>query len=313
MNDNAKPISKDSEAIRHKVADMIASFESDLKGDDLRPKVLALVPIFSKLRDLGKSLLPSDISSARKRIIYYFQKYPGVVIDGDELLVVSGIQDYPRRVRELRVQFGWSIASGVTMKEMQEAEDGEDLKVYKGMKPDKYVLLGTEQDREAAHRWNAANSIRREKGSIQSKILEFLRENVGRSVTGEELRYVSNDKTEWARRVRELRTEHGWPIVTKTTGRPDLPVGVYVLEADRQDYEHDRKIPDEVRGAVLMRDRYTCRSCAWTHEMWNPSDPRHLELHHVKHHAQGGENSEENLITLCNICHDVKHREGLNS
>lgn len=91
MNDSGKRNLTDSEVIRRKAAELIASFETDLKGDDLRKKVLAIVPIFSKLRDLGKSLLPTDISSAGNRIIYYFRKYPNVVIDGDELLVVSGI------------------------------------------------------------------------------------------------------------------------------------------------------------------------------------------------------------------------------
>lgn len=218
MNDSGKHAITDSEAIRRKVAELIASFESDLKGDDLRPKVLAIVPVFGKLRDLGKSLLPTDITSARNRIIYYFSKYPGVVINGNELLVVSGIQDYPRRIRELRVQFGWSIASGVTMKEMQEAEDSEIPDDYRNMKPDEYVLLNTEQDRDAAHRWNVANTIRRQNKSVQSKVLEFLRANVGRGVAGEELRYVAGNKTEWARRVRELRTEQGWPVATKSTG-----------------------------------------------------------------------------------------------
>lgn len=258
---------------------------------------------------MGKSLLPTDITSARNRIIYYLRKYPGVVISGNELLVVSGIQDYPRRIRELRVQFGWSIASGVTMKEMQEAEDSEIPDDYRNMKPDEYILLITEQDRDAAHRWNAANTIRRQKKSVQSKVLEFLRANVGRGVTGEELRYVANNKTEWARRTRELRTEQGWPVATKSTGRPDLPVGVYVLQADRQSHEHDRHIPDEVRRAVLRRDRYTCQVCGWTHDLWNPSDPRHLELHHLEHHAKGGDNSEENLQAMCNSCHDVRHRD----
>ena len=258
---------------------------------------------------MGKSLLPTDITSARNRIIYYLRKYPGVVISGNELLVVSGIQDYPRRIRELRVQFGWSIASGVTMKEMQEAEDSEIPDDYRNMKPDEYILLITEQDRDAAHRWNAANTIRRQKKSVQSKVLEFLRANVGRGVTGEELRYVANNKTEWARRTRELRTEQGWPVATKSTGRPDLPVGVYVLQADRQSHEHDLHIPDEVRRAVLRRDRYTCQVCGWTHDLWNPSDPRHLELHHLEHHAKGGDNSEENLQAMCNSCHDVRHRD----
>lgn len=301
----------DSETIRKKVKSLIDNFEEELKGKDLRQKVLSLVPVFHHLRELGKSLLnKKDVSSARDRIIFYFKKYPFVVINGDELLVVSAIQEYARRVRELRVQFGWSIISGVTAKEMAAESELpiENIDVNK-MKPNDYLLLSTNQDRDAAHRWNIANDIRKRKDSVRSKILAYFKQNVGNSVTGEELRYVANDKTEWARRVRELRTEFGWPIETKNTGRPDLPVGAYVLESLRQSPEHDRTIPDPVRGKVLRRDKYRCVQCDWNHDDWNRSDPRHLELHHIKEHAKGGDNTEDNLITVCTVCHNAIHRK----
>ncbi|MHB8968236.1 MAG: HNH endonuclease [Thermoleophilia bacterium] len=303
--------STDPEFFRGKVESLIRNFEAELHSDSLRSKVLALVPIFHSLRDLGKALLPpgKDTSSARDRILFYFRKYPKSVIDGDELLVVSGIQEYARRIRELRVQFGWSIASGVTIKEISQEEAGDIPEELRKMKPSEYVLLEIDQDREAAHRWNVANTIRRKKGSVHDKVLEYLRENVGQIVTGEELRYVAGNKTEWARRVRELRTEFGWPIATKSTGRPDLPVGAYTLEADRQSPVHDRNIPDNVRREVLRSDRYRCTECDWSHEEWNPSDPRHLELHHIKHHARGGKNVKENLRTLCTLCHDQIHKK----
>ena len=304
----AKPT--DPEAVRQKVANLIKNFETELRSGELRPKVLALVPIFQDLRDLGKALIPAHYASAaRERILYYFRQYPGTIINGDELLVVSGIQEYARRLRELRVQFGWAIVSGVTVKEMRQEEADEMPEELKAMRPNEYVLLSAEEDRDAAHRWYIANEIRKQRGAVGGKILKYLQANVGRGVTNEELRYVAGDKTEWARRVRELRTEHGWPIVTKTTGRPDLGVGVYVLQADRQSPEHDRSIPDDVRREVLRRDGYKCKTCGWSHNEWNPSDPRHLELHHIKHHAKGGENVEGNLKTLCNICHDKVHRE----
>jgi len=310
MTDEAKKRKRtDPETLRRKVEGLIRNFETELRSGELRPKVLALVPIFHGLRNLGKSLIPSEYASAaRDRILYYFRQYPQTIINGDELLVVSGIQDWPRRVRELRVQFGWAVASGMTVREMGEAEAGEVPAEWAGMKPGDYVLLDAEQDRDAAHRWHAANAIRKERGGVRDKILKFLRANVGRPVTGEELRYVANDKTEGARRGRELRTEAGWPIATKSTGRPDLAVGVYVLQADRQSPEHDRLIPDEVRREALRRDGYKCRECGWSHDEWNPSDPRHLELHHVKHHADGGANVESNLKTLCTVCHDKLHR-----
>ncbi len=300
----------DPELVRKKVAKLIENFEAELRSGELRSKVLALIPIFHGLRDLGKALIPArNASAARDRILYYFRKYPETIINGDELLVVAGIQEYARRLRELRVQFGWAIVSGVTIKEMVAVEAEEVPDTLKGMKPNEYILLSAVEDRDAAHRWYVANAIRKESGSVRSKILKFLRANVGRGVTNEEIRYVAGDKTEWARRVRELRTEHGWPIATKTTGRPDLGVGVYMLEADRQSPEHDRSIPDDVRRGTLRRDGYKCKSCGWSHSEWNQSDPRHLELHHIEHHVKGGANVEENLKTLCTVCHDKLHRK----
>ncbi|MDP1989984.1 MAG: HNH endonuclease signature motif containing protein [Syntrophales bacterium] len=309
-NEKKKRKQADPEAIRQRVEELIRNFETELRMGGLRPKVLALVPIFNGLRDLGKALIPSEYASAaRDRILYYFREYPRIIINGDELLVVSGIQEYARRVRELRVQFGWGIASGVTIKEMLDDKAEEIPHELKVMRPSDYVLLNEVQDRDAAHRWNVANAIRKERGSVRDKILKFLRANVGKGVTNEELRYVAGDKTEWARRVRELRTEFGWPIVTKSTGRPDLDIGVYMLQADRQSPEHDRNILDDIRGAVLRRDAYKCQECKWTHDEWNPSDPRHLELHHIKYHAKGGTNIEENLKTICTVCHDKLHRK----
>ena len=82
------------------------------------------------------------------------------------------------------------------------------------------------------------------------------------------------------------------------------------LQAARQSPEHDRHIPDDVRWEALRRDGYKCRVCDWSHDEWNPSDPRHLELHHVMPHVKGGDNVKENLNTLCTVCHDKLHRKG---
>ena len=300
-----------SEIIRKELQKLLTDFEQELKSDSLRDKVLSLVPCFNYLRDLGKSLIPLTIAkSARERILHYFQKYPEVIINGDELLVVSGIQEYARRVRELKVQFGWSIVSGLTAKQMAEENEFPLLNIdVTAMGPSDYILLSPRQDRDAAHRWNLANEIRRENISVRDKILKYLRANVGQKITGEELKYLAKERSEWARRVRELRTEFGWPVVTRNTGRPDLEIGVYLLEADRQSPEHDRRIPDPVKREVLRRDNYKCTLCKWSYEEWNRSDPRHLELHHKKHHVKGGDNTESNLITVCTVCHDEMHRK----
>lgn len=307
----------DPEQLRQKLVKLFDSFSIDLKTGTLRSKVLSLVPAFHLLRDLGSSLIDQKIPAALERIVFYFRKYPNQIIKADELMVVSGISDWPRRVRQLRVEQGWAIISGVTAKEMAEAEEGDieiDGKLLSSIKPDEYVLLNEQNDREAAHRWFQANNIRKLKGvSVQDKLLKFFQSNIGKRVTGEELRYVAGNSTEWARRVRELRTEEGWPVVTRTSsGWQDLAVGSYVLEEDRQAPAHDRKIPDEVRIKVLARDVYKCQCCSWNHDLLNASDPRRLlELHHKVHHAKGGENTLGNLITFCNVCHDEIHAKKL--
>jgi len=301
-----------AEKYRRQLVELLENFEEHLKSSALRTQVLELVPATVLLQNLGCSLIHEpDTGSARTRILAYMKKYVGVVLSGEELMVVAGISEYARRIRELRVQFGWKILTGITVKNMDPDEIAELLgSEQPQLKPDQYILISDKEDTHAAHRWNVANDIRKTKGlSVRDKILKYFRGFVGMELSGEELRYVAGDKTEWARRTRELRTEFGWPIMTRFTGRPDLSVGVYVLEEDRQAPEHDRKIPEPVYRAVLVRDNYTCQDCGWTHEQWNRSDPRHLEAHHIQQHAEGGSNTEGNLTTLCNVCHDMRHRK----
>lgn len=301
----------DPESLRLRLLELIGNFENELKHGDLRGRVISLVPTFHALRDLGSSLiLKTEAASARDRVIFYLKSYPRTVIKGDELMVVAGIGEWARRVRELRVEQGWSIVTGVTAEEMVKAGDLDlSLLGVDFLMVDDYLLLDEKQDRDAAFRWNSANTIRKKKLGVRDKLLEFLKLNVARPVTGEELRYVADGSTEWARRIRELRTEEGWSISTRTTGRPDLPIGAYLLEDLNQLPPHDRRIPDDVRGTVLDRDSYMCQHCGWDHAKWSPSNPRHLELHHVVHHAEGGQNSVDNLITLCTRCHQKLHRE----
>lgn len=303
----------DPEELRQRLLNLLSDFENYLKLDDLRQRVRGLVPVFNTLRDLGSSMVPEG-DSGRDRILLYLRKFPYTIIDGQELMVVAGIDDWARRVRELRVEHGWKILSGVTAKDIVqdwlEEETMPPIDAYlEQMQPDDYILLDPNQDREAAHRWKSANRIRKLNLSIKDKILLFFQENIGNEISGEELRYIAQNKTEWARRVRELRTEEGWPVLTKTTGMPELPVGIYVFACNRQSPKDDRAIKDDLRRGVFVGDNYTCRDCSWTPHQWNRSDPRNLEAHHVIPHAKGGATTKENLITLCNVCHDVRHRK----
>lgn len=309
--------SKDPARIRARIAQArreLESLETDLESNSLRANTRAVWSVNESIRSLGKALMPGFANrSARDRLLAYFRAHTGDVIDGQEILVISGISEYGRRIRELRVEFGWPILSGHTLREMRESKEsvGNALDTIDTIKSTQYVLIEDRQDMEAANRWRTANSIRRRKGGVSSKLLAYFRLNVGKPITLEELRYVANDRTEWARRTRELRTEEAWPIVTKSSGDPSLPVGVYVLAEDRQGEPHDRHISELVRREVMKRDNGSCRwvGCTWP-VGFPKSDKRFLEVHHVHQHVDGGVATPENLVTLCNLHHDEVHRTG---
>lgn len=293
-----------------RLVELLSEFNHHVLDGDIREKVLELLPAYKLLNELGKSLIPDGLKiSARDRILKYMLLYPGIVIEGKELLIVSGISEWARRVRELRVQFGWSIINGLTVKAMIETGDIDLGEIDKRkLTKDNYVLISIDVDKEAAYRWNVANEIRNREIGMKEKILLYFQNNVGKQITGDELQYVA-EGSEWARRVRELRTEEGWPISTRINGRPDLPSGVYVFEENRQTPKHDRKISDSVRREVLARDNYQCKKCGWSVNYQNRADTRILEIHHIMRHVDGGKSEPSNLITLCNVCHDVIHRQ----
>jgi len=253
------------------------------------------------MSDLGVTILRDggiSATTARERIRLYLIMYVGETIDGEELQVVGGIAEFARRIRELRTECGYHIASGSS----PDPQSGIDLK------PDQYMMVKVAADTDAARRWHVANRIRRSPGGAKSKLLRFLQENVGQIVTTEELSYVAKSAKEFARRSRELRTEDGYALATRFSGRPDLSAGEYILESiDRVAEPHDRKILLEIAKAVYDRDRNACVCCGWNRQTANSNSPRILELHHLDAHADRGANSYENLAVLCSRCHDDVH------
>jgi hypothetical protein len=61
-----------------------------------------------------------------------------------------------------------------------------------------------------------------------------------------------------------------------------------------------RTVPPAVRRAVLHRDRYRCRVPSCSNRMW-------LDVHHVVARARGGPHVEANLVTQCDVHHDLVH------
>ena len=55
---------------------------------------------------------------------------------------------------------------------------------------------------------------------------------------------------------------------------------------------------ESLRQQVLRRDGWRCQSCG---TMSN------LEIHHKEFRSHSGDDSQENLITLCTTCHASAH------
>jgi hypothetical protein len=256
-------------------------------------QVATIARIFSLLRELSQETVAQVLTekSGAGRILQYFEAHVGEPIPRSHLEVVAGISEFPRRIREWRVEFGWPIEEGAGS----------------------YTLKNSVADEKSADQWRTLNSVRRSKASARDKILTlFLRFPLGTVVTTEDLRYVTLGKD--MRRVRELRTEFGWKILTRNTGRPDLGSGEYVLVDKAQQPEHDRHIDDEVLVRVLKRDSQRCKKegCAWSPLERVSGDPRqYLEVHHIHWHVDRGANLAANLVTLCNVHHRVVHSKRL--
>ncbi len=56
-----------------------------------------------------------------------------------------------------------------------------------------------------------------------------------------------------------------------------------------------------LRQQILRRDGWRCQSCG---KMSN------LEVHHSEFRSHSGNDTEENLITLCTACHAKVHHSG---
>ena len=54
----------------------------------------------------------------------------------------------------------------------------------------------------------------------------------------------------------------------------------------------------QLRHQVLERDGWRCQTCGAM---------RNVEVHHLRFRSQQGEDTEQNLITLCSVCHKLTH------
>jgi len=229
------------------------------------------------------------IKSAQDAILQYLRNHVGVAVSADALAGVAGISEWARRIRELRVEFGWPIESGINR---------EDLPY------DHYRLIADEPDTDLADRWRVAKTARNlqkeggGKASGKDRLLYYLKQISPRPADKEQLAYVAKIN-EWPRRLRELE-EEGWQILSNVDD-PSLPPGSYRLPTLTRRPPRVRQAI-KLRYQILERDKRTCQDCGA-----RPGEGVALQVHHILPVHQGGNNDESNLVTLCSNCHGGRH------
>lgn len=140
----------------------------------------------------------------------------------------------------------------------------------------------------------------------RAKLRKYLLANTGRVIGSDELRKASGNISEWARRIRELRTEEGYQILTHND-RDDLKPGEYLLENKKPQPAFARAISKETRSLVLDRNGFTCQMCGVVAGEPHPYDPgRKTRLHigHVIDKSMGGTDDLGNLRAICSVCNE---------
>lgn len=140
----------------------------------------------------------------------------------------------------------------------------------------------------------------------RAKLRAHFLENIGKVMGAAELRNVAGGISEWARRVRELRTEEGYQILTHND-LSELKPGEYVLRTAKPQPAFERAISKETRAYVLDRNGFTCQQCGAVAGELHPYDPtRKTRLHigHVIDKSMGGSDDASNLRALCSVCNE---------
>jgi len=139
----------------------------------------------------------------------------------------------------------------------------------------------------------------------RDKLRAYFLAHLGEVLDSDTLREVA-EISEWARRVRELRNEEGYQVLTHND-RSDLKPGQYLLVNPKPQPAFAREISKETRAYVLDRNGFTCQMCGAVAGEPHPHDPeRKTRLHigHIIDKSMGGTDDPANLRALCSVCNE---------
>lgn len=140
----------------------------------------------------------------------------------------------------------------------------------------------------------------------KEKIRQFLLANIGRVIESQELQVAADGAVQYSRRLRELREQEGWPILSHNDST-ELKPGQYLLKEkppEKANLSFARGISAKLRAEVLDRNGSTCQMCGLTPYDIDPATGRKTRLHlgHIKDKSLGGKDELTNLRALCSTC-----------
>ena len=144
------------------------------------------------------------------------------------------------------------------------------------------------------------------KDGSKKLILDFFLQNIGKVLESRQIQAASGGASEWARRVRELRNEDGYQILSHKDS-VGLKPNQYLMETATRIPGFARNISKETRAWVLERNGYTCQMCglaAGDPDPFNPSRTVRLTMGHILDKSKGGDDSPQNLRAICTNCNE---------
>ena len=150
------------------------------------------------------------------------------------------------------------------------------------------------------------------KEGSKALILAYLLKKIGVIVNSKQLQKASGGASEWARRVRELRDEQGYDILSHKD-RSDLKPGDCILVSAKRRPAFKRGISKETKALVLERNGYTCQMCgaaAGDPDPYNSNRTIRLALGHIIDKSKGGEDTPSNLRAMCSNCNEGLQNAG---
>lgn len=148
-------------------------------------------------------------------------------------------------------------------------------------------------------------AVKKPSGS-KELILNYFLANIGKVLDSKQIQRASGGAVEWARRVRELRDEEGYQILSHKD-RSDLKPGQYLLETIARIPAFKCGISKETRAQVLERNGFTCQMCGVAAGDPDPlGGPRtvRLTIGHILDKSKGGDDTPQNLRAICTNCNE---------